>query len=81
MALCVAGVRRGHSGVTPDGGAAGGVGDVHAVAKELGHEARIARLGATGAGARELEQRLIELRALDRLMLPKYALHVHAGLL
>ena len=36
MTLCVAGVRRGHSGVTPDGGAAGGVGDVHAVAKELG---------------------------------------------
>ena len=58
-------VRRGSAGAAPNGRAAGGVGDVHTVAKELGDEARVARLGAAGAGAGELEHGLHELAALD----------------
>src|SRR5699024_759623 len=49
-AFLVGAVGRGSGGTAPDGGAAGGVGDVHPVAEELGHEASIAGLGAAGAG-------------------------------
>ena len=64
VALGVDRVGRGRGRVAPDGGAAGGVGDEHAVAGDLGHEASVAGLGAAGAGAGELEERLLELRAL-----------------
>jgi hypothetical protein len=60
--------------VAPDGGAAGGVGDEHAVAEELGDEASIAGLGAAGAGAGELEQRLVELGCLDVVIAGELAL-------
>ena len=66
--VLVRGVRRGGRGVTPDGGAAGGVGDEHAVAEELGHKASVRSLGAAGAGAGELEQRGLELAALERVV-------------
>ena len=41
-----------------DGGAAGGIGDQHAVAEELGEQLDVGCLAAAGAGAGELEQRL-----------------------
>ena len=65
VALGVDRIGRGGSRVAPDGGAAGGVGDEHAVAADLGDQASVGRLGAAGAGAGELEQRLGELAALD----------------
>ena len=40
---------------------------IHAVAEELGDQTRVAGLGAAGAGAGELKQRLLELAALDRV--------------
>ena len=55
----------GSARVAPDGGAAGGVGDIHLVAEQLGDETRVAGLGAACAGAGELKQRLAELAALD----------------
>ena len=61
----VDGIGGGSGGAAPDGGAAGGVGDVHPIAEELGHETGIAGLGAAGAGAGELQERLAELAALD----------------
>ncbi len=48
-----------------DGRAAGGVGDDHAVAEELGHQLQIGRLTTAGASAGKLEQRLQELVVLD----------------
>mmetsp|Transcript_115823 Transcript_115823/g.307981 ORF Transcript_115823/g.307981 Transcript_115823/m.307981 type:complete len:409 (-) Transcript_115823:1498-2724(-) len=59
-------VRRAAVGVAPDGGAAGGVRDDHAVAKHLRQKLDVGRLATTGAGSRELEQRLLHLRALHR---------------
>jgi len=44
VAVLIRAVRGGSAGAAPDGRAAGGVGDVHTVAKELGDEARVARL-------------------------------------
>ncbi len=46
-------------------GAAGGVGDLGAVAEQLAEQLEIGRLAAAGAGAGELEQRLEELHAAD----------------
>ena len=46
--------------------AAGRVRDEHAVAEELGQQLEVGRLAAARAGAGELEQRLEQLRALDR---------------
>ena len=66
MTLLVHRVRRRCGGVTPNGRAARGVCDVHAVAEQLGDQARIRRFSATSAAARELKQRLLELRALLR---------------
>ena len=43
--------------------AAGGVGDDHPVAEQLGDQLDVGRLAAAGAGARELEERLEHLRA------------------
>ena len=45
--------------------AAGGVGHDHPVAEELADQAEVGRLAAAAAGARELEQRLQDLAALD----------------
>ena len=67
MAALVHGVGGGSGGAAPDGGTAGGVGDVHPVAADLGDEAAVSGLGAAGAGAGELKQRLLELAALDGL--------------
>ena len=61
----VGGVGSGRGGVAPDRGATGGVGHKHAVAKELRHQAGVAGLGAAGAGAGELKQRLGKLAELD----------------
>ena len=69
MALLVGAVGRGSRGTTPDGGAAGGVGNVHMVAEQLGDETGIAGLGAAGAGAGELQHGLLELAALDGVVL------------
>ena len=69
VAFLVGAVGRSSGGTAPDGGAAGGVGDIHPIAEELGHEAGIAGLGAAGAGAGELQQRGAELAALDGVIL------------
>ena len=67
-------IRRRSGRTAPDGRATRGVGDVHAIAEQtwvtrLG----VRRLGATGAGAGELQQRLLELAALDRGILERRA--------
>ena len=69
VAVLVGAIRRGGRGTAPDGGAAGGVGDIHPVTEELGDETGIAGLGAAGAGAGELEEGLVELAAGDRVVL------------
>ena len=51
-----------------DGRAAGRVGDDHAVAELLAEQLQVGRLAAAGAGAGELEERLQQLRALDRVV-------------
>jgi hypothetical protein len=51
----------------PDGAAACGIADDHALAEQLGDQLGIRSLAAAGTGARELKQRLIELAAFDRL--------------
>ena len=62
-------IRRGRSGAAPDGGAPSRVGDEHAIAEQLGDEARVGGFGAARAGAGELEQRLLELAALHGVVL------------
>ncbi len=52
-----------------DGGAAGGVGQIHLVAEELGDQLDIRGLAAAGAGAGELEQGLANWLPL-RVFLP-----------
>ncbi len=69
VALLVHAVRRGGCGTAPDGGAAGGVGNIHPVAVQLGDQTGIAGFGAAGAGAGEFQQRLAELAALDGVVL------------
>src|SRR3990172_940892 len=64
-AVGIGAVRRGGQVPAVDRAAAGRVGDEHAIAVELRHELDVRRLAATRARARELEQRLEELRALD----------------
>src|SRR5699024_5442839 len=64
-AVLVDGVGRDGRGAAPDGGAAGGVGDVHLLTEQLGDQTCVRSLGAAGAGARELQQGLVELRADD----------------
>ncbi|MPM12584.1 hypothetical protein SDC9_58937 [bioreactor metagenome] len=68
-ALLVHAVRRGGGGTAPDGRAAGGVGNIHPVAVQLGDKTGIAGFGAAGAGAGEFQQRLAELAALDGVVL------------
>ena len=65
-ALAVRRPGRGRQVAAVDRGAAGGVGDEHPVAEELGDQLDVGRLAAAGAGAGELEERLEELRVLDR---------------
>ena len=65
LAFCICAVRVGSARVAPDGGAAGGVGDIHLVAEQLCDQTRVACLGTACAGAGELKQRLAELAALD----------------
>ena len=59
-----------------NGRAAGGVGDDAAVAKQLGQQAHVGGFAAASAGAGELEQRLQELRFLDRGRLESIAVGV-----
>ena len=58
-------IRHRGRGAAVDRGAAGGVGDLHAVAEELGDQLDIRCFAAAGASAGELEERLFELAALD----------------
>ena len=69
VAGLVGAVGRRSRGTAPDGGAAGGVGDIHMVAEQLGDETGVAGLGAAGAGAGELQHGLLELAALDGVVL------------
>ena len=64
-AVLVDSVRRDGSSTAPDRGAAGSVGDVHLLAEQLGDQASVRGLSTACAGARELQQRLVELRADD----------------
>ncbi len=57
-------VGRGGQVAAVDRGAAGGVGDQHAVAEQLRHQLDVRRFAAAGAGAGELEQRLQQLHVL-----------------
>ena len=68
VAAGVAAIRRHGHGAAVGGGAAGGVGHVHPVAEQLGHQLDIGRLGAAGAGGGELEVGLGELGGLDALV-------------
>ncbi len=63
-AVAVGRVGRRRQVAAVDRRAAGGVGDEQPVAEELGQQLQVRRLAAAGAGARVLEQRLEELRAL-----------------
>ena len=67
MALCVDGVWRGSSRTAPDGGTTCCVGDVHSVAEQLGDQTSVSGLSTASAGAGELEQRFLELAALNGL--------------
>jgi hypothetical protein len=71
----------GHAGgrSAPDGRAAGGVADDHALAEQLGDEFGVRRFAAAGTGAGELEQGLAELAALDRVALGQVVAHRQAG--
>ena len=62
-ALGVRGPGRRRQVAAVDRRAAGGVGDLQAVAEQLREQLEVRRLAAAGAGAGELEQRLEELRA------------------
>ncbi len=63
-AVLVGAVGRGGQVAAVDGGAAGGVGDHHAVAEQLGQQLDVGRFAAAGAGAGELEQGLEQLHVL-----------------
>ena len=63
-AVVVDRVGRGGQVAAVNRGAAGGVGDEGAVAEELRQQLDVRRFAAARAGARELEQRLQQLRCL-----------------
>ena len=73
-ALLVLRVRDGRRTGTPNGGAARCIGDHHAVAEELRDELGIRCLAAACTRARELEERLLELRADQRCLLHRNVL-------
>mmetsp|Transcript_37349 Transcript_37349/g.76623 ORF Transcript_37349/g.76623 Transcript_37349/m.76623 type:complete len:1132 (-) Transcript_37349:692-4087(-) len=75
LAARVGRVRERRVGRSPDGGAAGGVGNDEALAKELGEKLHVRGLAAALAGARELKKRLLELRALDGGLVDLLAVH------
>ena len=60
-AFGVLAVRSGRQVAAVDRRAAGGIGDQHAVAEELGHQLDVGSFAAAGAGAGEFEERLQEL--------------------
>ena len=65
MAVFIDGIRGRRGRTAPDGGAARRVSDIHTIAEQLGYQAGIRGFAAAGAGARELQQGLQELAALD----------------
>ena len=65
MAVSIGCKGRARRRVTPDGRAARCIGDIHTIAKELGHQTAVAGFSAAGARAGELKKRLLELRALN----------------
>ena len=65
LALLILGIGDAGGRATPDGGAAGGIGDIHARTKQLGEELGIGGFAAAGAGAGEFQKRLPELAALN----------------
>ena len=65
LSLLVRRVRRGRRAVAPNRGAAGCIRNVHSVAEELGDKLCVRGLTAACTSARELKERLLELRALD----------------
>ena len=77
--LVVDGPRRRRQVAAVDRRAAGGVGDHHAVAEQLGGQLDVRRLAAAGAGTGELEQRLQGLRALDRVVRQQVAVELGDG--
>ena len=64
LAFFVFGIGDAGRRTAPDGGASGGVGDIHPRAEQLGQQLGVGGLAAAGAGAGELQQRLAELAAL-----------------
>lgn len=66
VAAMVGGIGHRRRAGAPDRRAAGGVGDQHPVAKQLGDKPGIGRFSATRAGAGKLQQRRFELTAFDR---------------
>ena len=72
----VDGVGRARQVAAVDGGAAGGVGDQHAVAEQLRREPDVGRLAAAGAGAGKLEQRVEQHGAGDGAVLERTAVEL-----
>ncbi|KAF5044330.1 hypothetical protein DSECCO2_492900 [anaerobic digester metagenome] len=72
-------VGSGRSGSAPDGGAARGVGDDHALAEELGQHLDVGGFAAARAGAGEFHQRLLELAALDGVATGQVVLEGYGG--
>mmetsp|Transcript_35769 Transcript_35769/g.83431 ORF Transcript_35769/g.83431 Transcript_35769/m.83431 type:complete len:1585 (+) Transcript_35769:757-5511(+) len=61
----------------PDGGAAAAVGNDHTVAEHLRQQLDVGCLTTAGAGAAELNERLLELRALHGGLLHEVVFHRH----
>ncbi len=65
LTLFILGIGDPGCGAAPNGGAAGGIGDIHTGSEQLGEELGVGRFAAAGAGAGEFQKRLAELAALD----------------
>ena len=70
-AFLVGGVRHGRGACTVNGGASRSVGDVHAVAEELGHQMYIRGFAAACAGAGEFEIGRFQHSAADGLLVER----------
>ena len=79
-AVLIGAVGHGGSGAAPDGGTAGGVGDHHAFAEELGDELHVGGLAAAGAGAGEFQQGLAELGTLEGAAVDQIVLDGDVGI-
>ncbi len=79
LALLVHGVGVEGSGTTPNGGAAGGVGDDHSLTEQLGQHLDVGGLTAAIAGAGELEERNVEHGVLEGVAGDEVALLLDAG--